>query len=145
MLLEHSNRRVLLALFPYLLRATEYSDDALRLSKHSLDPGSPRPNAGEKGLGVRGPAHNWSFSRFRSSSRAKFRELIWRRGIPLTPCPSPALGRGEPMLTTVLYQNELAEVSLNLKSSIGITAVSISWSRAGSQSRRTDHRKLERL
>ena len=28
----------------------------------------------------------------------KFRELIQQRAIPLTPSPSPALGRGEPML-----------------------------------------------
>lgn len=32
----------------------------------------------------------------RSSSRAGFLELIQQRGIPLTPGPSPSLGRGEP-------------------------------------------------
>ncbi|MGH9429755.1 MAG: hypothetical protein ACRD2L_26005, partial [Terriglobia bacterium] len=35
------------------LRITEYSDDTLRLSKHSIDFRSPRPSAGE-GLGMRG-------------------------------------------------------------------------------------------
>ena len=61
----------------------------LLCSKQSIDLGPPRPNAGE-GLGVRGPAHNWSLSQaFRSSSRAKFRELIWRKGIPLTSHDGP--------------------------------------------------------
>ena len=32
---------------PLLLRITEYTDDTLRLSKHSIDLGPPRPNAGQ--------------------------------------------------------------------------------------------------
>ena len=35
-----------------------------------------------------------------TSSRAVFRESIQQRGSPLTPSPSPTLGRGEPMLAT---------------------------------------------
>ena len=110
-----------------LLRTTEYSDDALRLSKHSIDLGPPRPSAGE-GLGVRGSAHNWSFSQ-------AFQILIqgqvsgdWRRGIPPHPqAPLPRWGRGEPMLTTVLYQTSWQKCHYNLESSIVFAYCDLSW------------------
>ena len=39
-----------------LVRLAEYGDETRCLSRHSIDLGSPRPNAGE-GLGVRGILH----------------------------------------------------------------------------------------
>ena len=44
---EQAAKVGLLRRFAYLLRITEYSDDILRLSKHSMDLGPPRPSAGE--------------------------------------------------------------------------------------------------
>ena len=54
----------------------------------------------------------------RLSSRAEFRELVPPPGIPLTPSPSPTLGRGEPDLTCSrylrlwLFATKLVELSL---------------------------------
>ena len=48
-------------------------------------------------------------------------ELIQQRSIRLTPSPSPALGRGEPMLATCqLYQTRSQTFHHDLKSSAGV-------------------------
>jgi len=106
----------------YLLRTTEYSDDSLRASKTLIEFGSPRPNAGE-GLGVRGASTRLDVvaSLPRPSSRAGFRELIQQRSIPLTPGPSPALGRGEPILSTVGAEQSTHSCHYGLQCSIGTT------------------------
>ena len=94
------------------MRLTEYSDDTLCRSKHSIDFGPPRPNVGE-GSGVRGRAHTWRSSQcFKIRIQSRVSKLIYPRGIPLIPSPSPALGRGEPMLAIVPVRIQLVEVSL---------------------------------
>jgi len=77
-----------------LLRITEYSDNVLRVSKHSMDLGSPLPSvppAWERGSGVRG-VHT-------ADCRPKGSETLIQSRVsgvdsaeryPLT--PSPALG-----------------------------------------------------
>ena len=65
-----------------------------------------------KGLGVRG--RTWLdvlASVSRRPSRARFRELIQQTDIPLTPGPSPALGRGEPIPTLLTASDKSAKVS----------------------------------
>jgi len=68
---------------------------------------------------VRGRVASWSFSQCsKIFIQSRFRELIYQRGIPLTPNPSPALGRGEPLLAAVLYQASSRKCHYNLQSSI---------------------------
>jgi len=51
---------------------------------------------------VRGRVHSLGALSILRSSSSEFRELIQQRGIPLTPGPSPTLGRGEPTFATCL-------------------------------------------
>ena len=70
------------------------------------------PLSPTRGLGE-GAERGWMDSRVfrRRSSRARFRGLIQRRGIPLTPGPSPALGRGEPILMPLTASDKGIQVS----------------------------------
>ena len=51
---------------------------------------------------MRGRVHSLGALSILRSSSSEFRELIQQRGIPLTPGPSPTLGRGEPTFATCL-------------------------------------------
>ena len=77
-----------------LFRSTEYSSCLENLNRLR----SPSP---QRGRGVRGEGASSrlkALREFRDPQSELVSGMIRQRGIPLTPSPSPALGRGEPIL-----------------------------------------------
>src|SRR5262245_23046867 len=73
----------------------------------------------QRGRGVRGEGGEQIYeARPCSQSGEGFGEFIQLRGIPLTPSPSPALGRGEPTSIALRFRTKRAACHHNLQRSL---------------------------